>query len=246
MKIRLPPICSAVGLTTHGATARRGMANDQNELRLVTPLIHCNPLHLLLPSFLPSFADAEYKSSRTEEPFQELNKKSLALKKILSRIPDEITDRKTFLETIKLANASELVSLFHYFCRPKSQTIFCFQGNCERDKEAVGRGERGLGLHPGQLRQAGPRAAEARVRQVFEALLQHAQGVLQRGTVSAKKSAMVIVRQKNGAMLCPLYHRMGVVFCIQSPSKSNFLSSENVHFAIPWLTVNRKVWVPGS
>ena len=43
----------------------------------------------------------EYRSSRTEEPFQELNKKSAALKRILSRIPDEITDRKTFLETIK-------------------------------------------------------------------------------------------------------------------------------------------------
>ena len=52
-----------------------------------------------------SFADAEYKSSRTEEPFQELNKKSLALKKILSRIPDEITDRKTFLETIKFVQS---------------------------------------------------------------------------------------------------------------------------------------------
>lgn len=43
----------------------------------------------------------EYRSSRTEEPFQELNRKSASLKKILSRIPDEITDRKTFLETIK-------------------------------------------------------------------------------------------------------------------------------------------------
>ncbi|KAJ8946244.1 hypothetical protein NQ318_004613 [Aromia moschata] len=36
-----------------------------------------------------------------EDAFQELNKKSAALKRILSRIPDEITDRKTFLETIK-------------------------------------------------------------------------------------------------------------------------------------------------
>ena len=44
---------------------------------------------------------AEYRLSRTEEPFQELNKKSSSLKRILSRIPDEITDRKTFLETIK-------------------------------------------------------------------------------------------------------------------------------------------------
>jgi hypothetical protein len=44
---------------------------------------------------------AEYRLSRSEDSFQELNKKSAALKKILSRIPDEITDRKTFLETIK-------------------------------------------------------------------------------------------------------------------------------------------------
>ncbi|XP_030370183.1 programmed cell death protein 10 [Scaptodrosophila lebanonensis] len=43
----------------------------------------------------------EYRLTRTEEPFQELNRKSVALKVILSRIPDEITDRKTFLETIK-------------------------------------------------------------------------------------------------------------------------------------------------
>jgi len=43
----------------------------------------------------------EYRSSRTEEPFQDLNRKSANLKRILSRIPDEITDRKTFLETIK-------------------------------------------------------------------------------------------------------------------------------------------------
>lgn len=38
---------------------------------------------------------------RSEDAFQELNKKSASLKKILSRIPDEINDRKTFLETIK-------------------------------------------------------------------------------------------------------------------------------------------------
>ncbi|XP_037949149.1 programmed cell death protein 10 [Teleopsis dalmanni] len=44
---------------------------------------------------------SEYRLARTEEPFQELNRKSIALKVILSRIPDEITDRKTFLETIK-------------------------------------------------------------------------------------------------------------------------------------------------
>ncbi|XP_066593120.1 programmed cell death protein 10 [Prorops nasuta] len=43
----------------------------------------------------------EYRSARSEDAFQELNRKSICLKRILSRIPDEITDRKTFLETIK-------------------------------------------------------------------------------------------------------------------------------------------------
>lgn len=47
------------------------------------------------------FTVVEYRLTRSEDAFQELNKKSAALKKILSRIPDEITDRKTFLETIK-------------------------------------------------------------------------------------------------------------------------------------------------
>eukprot|EP00920_Eleutheroschizon_duboscqi_P000128 GHVT01000502.1.p1 GENE.GHVT01000502.1~~GHVT01000502.1.p1 ORF type:complete len:209 (+),score=5.48 GHVT01000502.1:444-1070(+) len=39
--------------------------------------------------------------SRTEEPFRELNQRATGLKKILSRIPDEIYDRRRFLETIK-------------------------------------------------------------------------------------------------------------------------------------------------
>lgn len=43
----------------------------------------------------------EYRIKRQEEPFQDLNKKAIALRRILSRIPDEINDRKTFLETIK-------------------------------------------------------------------------------------------------------------------------------------------------
>lgn len=53
------------------------------------------------------FASANAQSSedqrvrRPEEPFQELNKKCAALKRILSRIPDEINQRATFLETIK-------------------------------------------------------------------------------------------------------------------------------------------------
>lgn len=47
------------------------------------------------------FLVVEYRLNRSEDAFQELNKKSAALKKILSRIPDEINDRKKFLETIK-------------------------------------------------------------------------------------------------------------------------------------------------
>lgn len=46
-------------------------------------------------------AVVEYRLNRTDEAFQELNKKSASLKRILSRIPDEISDRKKFLETIK-------------------------------------------------------------------------------------------------------------------------------------------------
>lgn len=44
---------------------------------------------------------SEFRVSRTEEPFRELNRRASSLKKILSRIPDEIYDRKSFLETIK-------------------------------------------------------------------------------------------------------------------------------------------------
>lgn len=47
------------------------------------------------------FLVIEYRLNRSEDAFQELNKKSASLKRILSRIPDEISDRKTFLETIK-------------------------------------------------------------------------------------------------------------------------------------------------
>jgi len=43
----------------------------------------------------------QYKTTRNDDVFRELSKKSAQLKRILSRIPDEIIDRKTFLETIK-------------------------------------------------------------------------------------------------------------------------------------------------
>ncbi|KAK8784139.1 hypothetical protein V5799_009500 [Amblyomma americanum] len=43
----------------------------------------------------------DLKCSRTEDAFQEFNRRASYLKKVLSRIPDEINDRKTFLDTIK-------------------------------------------------------------------------------------------------------------------------------------------------
>lgn len=44
---------------------------------------------------------SEFKIARQEEPFRELNLRSSNLKKILSRIPDEIDNRRKFLDTIK-------------------------------------------------------------------------------------------------------------------------------------------------
>jgi len=40
-------------------------------------------------------------SSRSEKEFQELNLRSKNLKRILSRIPDDINEKREFLETIK-------------------------------------------------------------------------------------------------------------------------------------------------
>lgn len=48
----------------------------------------------------------DFDISNNEEAFQQLNSKARNLKAILSRIPNEIYDRRTFLETIKeIANA---------------------------------------------------------------------------------------------------------------------------------------------
>ncbi|CAN7995055.1 unnamed protein product [Ixodes pacificus] len=43
----------------------------------------------------------DLKCARTEDASQEFNRRASYLKKVLSRIPDEINDRKTFLDTIK-------------------------------------------------------------------------------------------------------------------------------------------------
>ncbi|CAH0382454.1 unnamed protein product [Bemisia tabaci] len=63
--------------------------------------VNMNESILRLQGAVPDSDAAEYRLNRSEDAFQELNRKSSSLKKILSRIPDEIMDRKTFLETIK-------------------------------------------------------------------------------------------------------------------------------------------------
>jgi len=63
--------------------------------------LYLNEIILRLQGSVSENELVEYRLNRAEDAFQELNKKSAALKRILSRIPDEISDRKTFLETIK-------------------------------------------------------------------------------------------------------------------------------------------------
>lgn len=46
-------------------------------------------------------SEPELRVNRPEEIFQELNRRSIYLKKVLSRVPEQIGDRKSFLDTIK-------------------------------------------------------------------------------------------------------------------------------------------------
>jgi hypothetical protein len=72
----------------------------------------CMIINQLVVSFV--FSVVEYRLSRSEDAFQELNRKSSALKRILSRIPDEIIDRKTFLETIKYVLFPLILTCFDF------------------------------------------------------------------------------------------------------------------------------------
>jgi len=54
---------------------------------------------------------ADFQTLRPEEPLRVLDERASSLKKILSRIPDEIYDRKRFLDTIKY-----MIIFFLYFC----------------------------------------------------------------------------------------------------------------------------------
>ena len=113
----------------------------------------------------------EYRSSRTEEPFQELNRKSANLKRILSRIPDEITDRKTFLETIK-----EIASAIKKLLDAVNEVSAYIPG------AQVGSGESRVGdsfvilLFSGQTF---PGPEKERVCEVQQEVFQHTEGVFQ-------------------------------------------------------------------
>ena len=68
-----------------------------------------------------------------------------------------------------------------------------FQGHRKRHQEASGRSQRHIGIHSGHLGQAGPGAAHERVREVLQKVLQHPQGILQRGTVSVRPTMCLIL-----------------------------------------------------
>jgi len=63
--------------------------------------INMNESLLRMQGAVSELDSNEFRIKRPEDSFQELARKSVGLKKILSRIPDEIGDRKAFLETIK-------------------------------------------------------------------------------------------------------------------------------------------------
>jgi len=46
-------------------------------------------------------SEPELRVNRTEEVYLELNRRTIYLKKVLSRVPDQIKDRPSFLDTIK-------------------------------------------------------------------------------------------------------------------------------------------------
>jgi programmed cell death protein 10 len=71
----------------------------------------------------------EFQISRSEEPLRTLNERAIRLKKILGRIPDEIYDRKKFLDTIKdIASAIRLLldsvnSVFVFINNPDDKQV---------------------------------------------------------------------------------------------------------------------------
>lgn len=113
LPILIKPVLNKVENQSHEAALDLKMALLKAEsafpgliLELITKLAgHIDPNINMTKSLLSlqgSVPDSEeYRSDRKEGLFVDLNRRASALKKILSRIPNEIGDRKVFLETIK-------------------------------------------------------------------------------------------------------------------------------------------------
>jgi programmed cell death protein 10 len=71
-----------------------------HELSSLSSTINVNELTLKLEKYCDK-SSYYISSSRPEKEFQELNLRSKNLKRILSRIPDDINEKREFLETIK-------------------------------------------------------------------------------------------------------------------------------------------------
>lgn len=110
LPILIKPVLNKIEVQSHEAALEVKVALLRAEsaypgliLELITKLTrHIEPdlnMTKALISLQGSVSDTEeYKS---EPSFAELNRRASTLRKILSRIPDEIDDRKIFLETIK-------------------------------------------------------------------------------------------------------------------------------------------------
>lgn len=113
LPILIKPVLKKVEIQSHEAALEIKIALLRAEsafpgliLEMITKLTrHIDPNLDMTKSLLSlqgSVSDSEeYKSDRNDNSFIELNRRASTLKKILSRIPNEISDRKIFLETIK-------------------------------------------------------------------------------------------------------------------------------------------------
>lgn len=113
LPILIKPVLKKIELQSHEAALEIKIALLRAEsaypgliLEMITKLTrHIDPNLDMTKSLLSlqgSVSDSEeYKSDRKESSYVELNRRASTLKKILSRIPNEISDRKIFLETIK-------------------------------------------------------------------------------------------------------------------------------------------------
>lgn len=137
--------------------------------------------------FVLLFAVVEYRLNRSEDAFQELNKKSASLKRILSRIPDEISDRKTFLETIKYVSHQILFlsipRVRHMFYSNRLHNFY-LQRDCKCHQKAAWCRERSGWFYTWDVRETVGWTAKEGICQIFKEIQYNTERILQRRTVS--------------------------------------------------------------